>query len=125
MKNLKRAFSLCEMLVAIAVIGMIAALAVPSLAGILHQGCSLKTTRNAQTIATTYSAARAAGATFKNASTDLRGMVTELFEGKHGAGHMATSFFSVSRLKAKDLDAVLQLLRFNEVFEVIEVVPAE
>lgn len=120
MKNSKRGFSLVEMLVAVAVIAILSTLAIPALAGILRQGESVKTTRNAQLIATTYASARAAGAVFT--STDLRGKIFELFDGKRGGGKMEPLFFSVTRMKAAELDSVVGHLRYNATFDSIEVI---
>ena len=120
MKKFKSAFSLVEMLVAVAVIGILSALAIPALAGVLQQGESVKTTRNAQLIATTYASARAAGAAFT--SSDLRGKIFEVFDGKNGAGKMDSVFFSVTRIKTGELDAVVRHLYYNAEFDVMEVV---
>ncbi len=55
------AFSLVELLVVIAVIAVIAAIAIPNIAGITGSAHEAKARRNAQTIASIYSAAIAAG----------------------------------------------------------------
>ncbi len=59
--SLRQGFSLIELLVVIAVIGIIAAIAIPNIAGLTGGAETAKTQRNAQTIASVFSAARAAG----------------------------------------------------------------
>ena len=55
------AFSLVELLVVIAVIGIIAAIAIPNIAGITGSATTAKAQRNAQSLASTFASARAAG----------------------------------------------------------------
>ena len=59
--NMKKGFSLVELLVVIAVIGVIAAIAIPAMSGIFGQADSAKIRRNAQNIVSVFNAARAAG----------------------------------------------------------------
>lgn len=68
MKNLtittaKKGFSLVELLVVIAVIGVIAAIAIPAMSGVFENSTIAKNKRNAQTIASLYANLRAAGGT--------------------------------------------------------------
>lgn len=113
MKASKHAFSLVELLVVIAVIGAIAAIAIPALTGVLGRGEDAKTTRNAQQVVSTYAMAKAAGATFT--SLDLRGKIGELIGGKRGAGRMASTFFSIGRLEAEEVTAVITKIDFDPV----------
>lgn len=63
-------FSLAELLVVIAVIGIISALAIPNLATLTFSAHYAKNERNAQQIVSLAAAARAAGATNQWASVD-------------------------------------------------------
>ena len=58
----KKGFSLVEMLVVIAVIGVLTAIAIPIIGRINEQAKVAKDNRNAQAVVTMYNAARAAGA---------------------------------------------------------------
>lgn len=113
MERFKRAFSLIELLIGMAVVGVIASIALPSLVRVVNEGRDAKTTRNAQMIAHTYMEARAAGAEFASSSSDLRGKVLELVEGKNGAGIMSTCRFRINALAAEELRAVLRRLAYD------------
>jgi len=65
----RKGFSLVELLVVIAVIGIIAAIAIPNIAGITGQAGTAKTQRNAQSIASVFASARAAGNTATYSAT--------------------------------------------------------
>ena len=67
-KSAKAGFSLVEMLVVIAVIGIIAAIAVPTIGNITEQANNSKAKRNAQNLASVCASAVAAGATFGSTS---------------------------------------------------------
>jgi len=59
--SVQRGFSLVELLVVIAVIAIIAAIAIPNIANITGSATGSKNLRNAQSIVSTFNAARAAG----------------------------------------------------------------
>jgi len=68
--NIKSGFSLVELLVVIAVIAVIAAIAIPNIAGITGAAGDSKTLRNAQTVASIFNSARAAGYNANIATAD-------------------------------------------------------
>lgn len=93
-KNIKKGFSLVELLVVIAVIGVIAAIAIPAMSNIFENSRTAKARRNAQNLASTYAAARAAGATFTAATT--ADALSALNTGVVGSGQFATTTFQVT-----------------------------
>lgn len=80
-KKAKGGFSLVEMLVVIAVIGIIAAIAVPNIGRINESAKDATARRNAQNIASVYSSAQAAGYTFGGTSTDVGTIITAVKAG--------------------------------------------
>ena len=102
-KNVKAGFSLVEMLVVIAVIGIIAAIAVPTIGSITAQANLNKAKRNAQNLASVYASALAAGASITGA-TDTA-ITTQLISGVYGADSFATTRFQVPNLAGADKTA--------------------
>ena len=94
LKKVKAAgFSLVELLVVIAVIGIMAAIAIPMISNINANAQAAKNQRNAQNIASVYGAATAAGAAL---SSDTVGTaVDSLQAGVSGAGQFSTTTFRV------------------------------
>ncbi len=76
---LRKGFSLIELLVVIAVIGIIAAIAIPNIAGLTSGANTASDQRNAQTIASVSSTARAAGYPFTEGTGTLA--VTKMIAG--------------------------------------------
>lgn len=80
-RSLKAGFSLVEMLVVIAVIGIIAAIAVPNIGRINDSAKDATYRRNAQNLASVFASAQAAGHDFSNGGKNnekviIEGMIT-------------------------------------------------
>ena len=102
-KNVKAGFSLVEMLVVIAVIGIIAAIAVPTIGSITAEANRNKAKRNAQNLASVYSSALAAGATITGA-TDVD-IADALITGVNGADSFVNTYFQVPNMSVAERDA--------------------
>ena len=95
--NMKKGFSLVELLVVIAVIGVIAAIAIPAMSGIFGKADNSKTARNAQSIVSAFNSARAAGHATSYATAGAAiGAVTTPGTPLTGGGVFADSTFTVS-----------------------------
>lgn len=92
--NVKKGFSLVELLVVIAVIGVIAAIAIPAMSGIFGKSESAKAARNSQSIVSTFNAARAAGhnATYTDVAAAVAAVTTT--GGISGRGAFSGSVFA-------------------------------
>jgi prepilin-type N-terminal cleavage/methylation domain-containing protein len=101
-KNVKAGFSLVEMLVVIAVIGIIAAIAVPTIGNITSQANSSKAKRNAQSLASVCASAVAAGATFE--STSVADIVDDLVDS--GVFGSADSGFDTTLFKVPNVSEI-------------------
>lgn len=111
MKNTKvalnKGFSLVEMLVVIAVIGIIAAIAVPQIGRINESAKDATNRRNAQSIASIYASAQAAGYDFDaDAGNDqaVATIVGAIVTGKKitEQGPFYNAFFGVPNLSAQE-----------------------
>ena len=102
-----KGFSLVELLTCMAIIGIMAAMVLPGLAGIIESGVASKARHQAQTVAQTYAAARAAGAVFTDASRE--GVVEALAQptGVRGRGIFVEMTFRIA-ITPEEKAAVLQ-----------------
>ena len=109
-----KAFSLVEMLVVISVIGILAAIAIPSLLSDVSGAKSAAARRNAQTIATTAQMALASGDTSVKNSPTLEVAIAKLIDGVRGQGVLRDSVFNLSRLGTEEINAAKPYLRFTD-----------
>ena len=82
-----------------------------------------KTKRNAQNIASTFTAARAAGASFGTTGTGVtavRSIATALSNGINGAGAFSTTKFQLSTMSQAEQDAAAAFLSFDEVNQLLQ-----
>ncbi len=98
-------FGLVEVMVVIAIVGVLAGIAMGVLSGVYTRSQATKAIRQAQNIAGTYAAAKAAGATFTVESKE--GVVDALssVSGVRGSGVYADCIFTVS-MSQEEKDAV-------------------
>ena len=114
-KNVKAGFSLVEMLVVIAVIGIIAAIAVPTIGNITDQANNSKAKRNAQNLASVCASAVAAGAdlgTSTNVSSIVNQLVSPGLTGSKDSGFDST-VFKVPNLTGAERMAASQHLSYD------------
>lgn len=109
-KSAKAGFSLVEMLVVIAIIGIIAAIAIPNIGSINDAAANAAIQRNAQNAASVWNSAIAAGYQ-ADGITDKAGAVGALETGVNGTGPFLTNKFAIGTLENKT--AVLELLTYN------------
>ncbi len=112
---LKAGFSLVEMLVVIAVIGIIAAIAVPNIGRINDSAKEATNRRNAQNLASVYASAQAAGLRFGGTSTTPADIVKEIVKGGTvtDQGPFKDTYFGVPGLSGKDQEGALDHLKWE------------
>jgi prepilin-type N-terminal cleavage/methylation domain-containing protein len=108
-----KGFSLVEMLVVIAIIGILAAITIPSLLSDVSGAKAAASKRNAQTIATCAQMALAAGDTTVKNSPDMESAIGKLMNGVRGQGVLKDSVFNLSRLGVEEINAAKPYLQFN------------
>ena len=96
-------FSLIEMLVVIAVIGLIAAIAVPTLGNMTRSADDGRAKRNAQNLAAVSAVAISAGASVD--FSDVDSAVQDIRDGVMGVGDFSETIFQVHGLSADEVTA--------------------
>lgn len=110
--NNNAAFSLVEMLVVIAVIGILAAIAVPQIGNINDAATDSKNRRNAQNLASVCGSAQAAGHDFVS-GTDVGATVEAIVTGATidaSSSPFDGTYFGVPNLSSDEQDAVAPYL---------------
>ena len=115
----RNGFSLPELLVVIAVMGVIAAIAIPSLSVIATQAIEVKSQRNAQSICKMYINARSAGAEFTAASKE--GILDELIVGVTGS--QVEAKFKIPPMPAEEKAAALAFCSYDPVNDIMNYQP--
>jgi prepilin-type N-terminal cleavage/methylation domain-containing protein len=117
MKSLKsfqqRGFSLVEMTVVVAIIGVLTGVSVKAITNIFGNSRTVAAKRNAQNIAGLYAEARAAGASFTGGAgggvADAAAAASQLNTGVNGAGPFVSSRFQVPLDSAEQTRALTYL----------------
>ena len=105
-------FSLVEILVAIAVIGVLAGVVIINCFRDVEDYQAMVTRRNAQTIATLASMAQVAGDRTIASCTDVDDAVQKLIEGVRGQGPLQNTTFQISKLSLSEITNASKQLNF-------------
>jgi prepilin-type N-terminal cleavage/methylation domain-containing protein len=109
----KRGFSLAEMLVVIAVIGIVAAIAVPFVANATNEASATRYQRNAQSLAALANQAVAAGDLTIPAAESLEEVVDLLLAGVSGGNVFESTVFQLHSLNPEEKAGAMRLLSWE------------
>jgi prepilin-type N-terminal cleavage/methylation domain-containing protein len=107
-RQMRRGFSLVELLIVITVIGIMVAVAVPVLSPIRENARINKNQRNAQSLVAMASSAQAAGAVLDLSTVTTA--VLQLKSGVSGTGMFSTSTFKVAPFSPEEIDAITEYI---------------
>ena len=107
------AFSLVELLIAVAVIGILAAIALPIVFNDRDSVRAIMLKRDAQAIATLASSARAVGNTTISSSATVAEAIQKLIIGVHGEGSLRGVEMKLSQLSSEEIADATPLLELS------------
>jgi prepilin-type N-terminal cleavage/methylation domain-containing protein len=116
-------FSLVEMLVVIAIIGIMAAIAIPNIAGINDSAAKAAAQRNAQSAMSLYTAASAAGYAFSETAPNA--LINTVIAGvKPTTGTFANKTFKMNSLTTAEVTEAAKYIKYDAVGKVFEYNPS-
>lgn len=107
--RLRYGFSLVELLTVIAVVGILAAIVLPTLSRVFESAEENGFKRNAQNIAQVYNSARMAGASLPDGS-DLDAVIQSLAQGVTGKGSLSSVTFQLGAIDQMQVTGAKQFL---------------